>query len=61
MWDHDRVKSDDLLGTVDIPLFKLKSGEVYNQWQAAPPTPHPTPNLDNERGGGGGCAPISPI
>ncbi len=32
IWDYDSVKSDDLLGTVEIPLFKLKAGEIYSQW-----------------------------
>ncbi len=32
VWDYDSVKSDDLLGTLEIPLYKLKSGETYNQW-----------------------------
>jgi Ca2+-dependent lipid-binding protein len=32
VWDYDSVKSDDLLGTLEIPLFKLKAGEIYNQW-----------------------------
>ena len=32
VWDFDAVKADDLLGTLEIPLFKLKAGEIYNQW-----------------------------
>ena len=32
LWDSDAVKADDLLGTLSIPLFKLKSGETYHQW-----------------------------
>ena len=36
VWDHDDVKSDDLLGTLEIPLFKLKTGESYHQWYDPP-------------------------
>ena len=32
VWDYDTVKTDDLLGILEIPLFKLKAGETYNQW-----------------------------
>jgi Ca2+-dependent lipid-binding protein len=32
VWDYDFVKSDHLLGTFEIPIFKLKAGETYNQW-----------------------------
>ena len=32
IWDYDALKSDDLLGTLEIPLYKLKPGESYHQW-----------------------------
>ncbi len=32
VWDYDFVKSDKLLGTFEIPLFKLNAGEINNQW-----------------------------
>ena len=34
IWDYDAVKSDDLLGTLEIPLYKLKAGESYHQWSS---------------------------
>ena len=30
--DYDMVKSDDLLGMVEIPVSNLKIGETYHQW-----------------------------
>ena len=32
VFDFDVVKTNDLLGTLEIPLFKLKDGETYHQW-----------------------------
>jgi hypothetical protein len=35
VWDYDAVKSDDILGTVEIPLYKLKAGVSYHQWSSS--------------------------
>ena len=32
VFDKDFVKSDDLLGMIEIPISKLKIGETYHQW-----------------------------